>query len=432
MGLMYEIIYYIVELSKVYLITFGIFRCYQREYQGWVKIGTCMFCAILAVLLSVHPSNQTAMLVDFMIIGNVTILLKSRREFPFVLFGFLGISLIDAMNAGVVCKAMNISIDVLKSESLLRQKVNGFSLILVIGICLILQIRSKSEKSRPLQYSNSTIKSLLVVLIVVCLIGFYQTSAEVVYLDSPKSTIQRLMETNVITISLLVLCGVYIACITKQEYDKRTMDSYIQFVEQQKRYYEELLERNGNVRKIKHDIREHLGVIQTFILRGNINRALEYLNSVRGEIDGEGASIHTGNTVVDIVMSDTIAHHKEVQMKVRGSVPNKLNMADMDICILFSNLFRNAVEAVEKTAKKEICLDIQVQGSNLFIIETNAYEGERKFKKGHLSTSKENRDFHGLGTKSMEEVVRRYGGNLQFYVTDRFRVEIFLGNIISE
>ena len=81
---------------------------------------------------------------------------------------------------------------------------------------------------------------------------------------------------------------------------------------------------------------------------------------------------------------------------------------------LLSNLLDNSIEAVEKLDKdkRRINLKINKAGSNTFIALSNYVEKPVEIH-GHFSpTTKKDHTKHGYGMRSIEQIVRRYDGEM--------------------
>ena len=105
-------------------------------------------------------------------------------------------------------------------------------------------------------------------------------------------------------------------------------------------------------------------------------------------------------------------------------------MDTSDIYILFGNLMDNAIEAVQKlddVDKRVISINIHSENDIFIANISNYYAGEIALRADGLpDTTKLDRDFHGMGTKSANLIVDKYGGNLEFTADDG----IFAANIV--
>ncbi len=70
-------------------------------------------------------------------------------------------------------------------------------------------------------------------------------------------------------------------------------------------------------------------------------------------------------------------------------------------------------------------LTIKQKDGILLIHEENLFSGEAKKDGDILSTTKEDKANHGLGTKSMKKMVEKYKGEIEFLIQDNmFQVDV--------
>lgn len=105
-------------------------------------------------------------------------------------------------------------------------------------------------------------------------------------------------------------------------------------------------------------------------------------------------------------------------------------MEDSDIYALFGNILDNAIEATKTVTEEEkriISLTIGTTGDLLLIDSQNYYAGEVQFVDGLPQTSKENKEYHGFGTRSIKTLTEKYGGDLKISAENGiFRLSIML------
>ena len=96
---------------------------------------------------------------------------------------------------------------------------------------------------------------------------------------------------------------------------------------------------------VRHDLKNHLLVLSSFISRGEYERA-------RGYISGLGADIHsygdfcTGSTVLDALLCHKLSGFPVDRVSCRIDAGADLGrLSDRDICIIFGNIVDNAVNA---------------------------------------------------------------------------------------
>ena len=210
-----------------------------------------------------------------------------------------------------------------------------------------------------------------------------------------------------------------------------------EYLEMFKEYYAEQAKYISDVRKIKHDMQAHLIMLQHYLMRDEYEAAKRYLREITEyqPLDMQ-PPIDLGNNFVNAIVFATMNRSQNpILLEYNGELPEGIGIADYDLCILFSNLFSNCVEACEKLERTErmIELEIKQMESNLSIIVENPIEWAVDEKELGHGTSKDDKDFHGYGIGNIKSIVEKYRGSISFTTSkDRFRVKIKFSDIVKE
>ena len=92
-----------------------------------------------------------------------------------------------------------------------------------------------------------------------------------------------------------------------------------------------------------------------------------------------------------------------------------------DLIVMAGNLLDNAIEAVERledSEKRVVCLTVTARNSFILIHQENYYEGELTFVDGLPQTVKEDKQYHGFGMRSIRALIEKYGGDLHLEVQE--------------
>jgi len=126
--------------------------------------------------------------------------------------------------------------------------------------------------------------------------------------------------------------------------------------------------------------------------------------------------------------------NNDIKLKWRGRLPDKLKVSNMDLCIIFSNLLKNSVEALKKISEnieKKIEVEIKQLENNIIIKVKNPISGKVNIIDDKLITSKLDKNNHGFGSLNIKEAVNKYGGNIKYNISEEsFLVEIIFSDII--
>ena len=101
-------------------------------------------------------------------------------------------------------------------------------------------------------------------------------------------------------------------------------------------------------------------------------------------------------------------------------------MHDIDVCALMANLLDNALEACEKILESQPWIKLKIKKKNdmLLIYLSNCFNKNIE-KRNFFQSDKNNNQLHGWGMKSIEGVVKKYQGNMEYAILDSY-IEIFV------
>ena len=141
----------------------------------------------------------------------------------------------------------------------------------------------------------------------------------------------------------------------------------------------------------------------------------------------------TGSQVLDTLLAAKLFHCRKHGIRITCVADGKILgfMHVMDLCSLFGNALDNAVEnAVLIPEKEKRLIHLQVSERKGFVyirIENYCEEAVEKNPDGLISTTKQDRNRHGFGLKSIRHTAEKYGGTIRFEVRDNwFELEILI------
>ena len=113
-----------------------------------------------------------------------------------------------------------------------------------------------------------------------------------------------------------------------------------------------------------------------------------------------------------------------------------MELTTAEICSFFTNLLDNAIEASIKSKEKErqIRIVCRRKGRMLVVSISNPIEKGENYLKGQIiTTTKKDKNMHGLGMLSIENVIRGRDGYIKTDITgNKFQVIAYLNGFIDE
>lgn len=187
----------------------------------------------------------------------------------------------------------------------------------------------------------------------------------------------------------------------------------LELKEQQKQFDEQyyaLVEKsNRDMQILSHDFKNHLIQLDT---AENMEQVHEYIKSMYPTIQQFHSVNVSENKTLNTIISkyNSLCAVKGIEFKYNISASLSF-LENNDLTAILGNLLDNALESAEKCAKKRIALSIYSKNEKTTVLRiTNTCESAPVVKKGKLQTTKTDDAPHGLGLKSVESTVKKYGG----------------------
>lgn len=186
----------------------------------------------------------------------------------------------------------------------------------------------------------------------------------------------------------------------------------------EKQQFELLSNTNQLLRTWKHDLQQHLSVLEIMLKDNDYLSAQDYLNSIHTEIKQNIWQVQTGNHVLDAVLTSKLPKIQSEGICFTHSIflPEVLPLGNLELTSLMGNLFDNAIEACEKldsSSKKYITLDIKPFNKFLYINMVNSSNGDYHYNLAHQLLSAKQGIEHGIGLKRIQQIVTETEGFMQ-------------------
>ena len=169
--------------------------------------------------------------------------------------------------------------------------------------------------------------------------------------------------------------------------------------------------------KIRHDFKNYISCALKLSYEGNNTELTKYLESISEEKINEITSyVATKRAILGAVLNSKLSQAKNIGVDMQCYILSELeSIQDVDIGILLANIIDNAFEACEKNKiDSEVVLKTWAEAGYFFIELTNTVEIDVLAENPGLRTSKKNSEFHGVGLKSVKEIVEKYDGMINF------------------
>ena len=181
-------------------------------------------------------------------------------------------------------------------------------------------------------------------------------------------------------------------------------------------YYQGLQGQEDQVRRLRHDLRNHLTALQGLLARGQTEAADNYLKQLLDSEALHGRRRLCENETADVVLSVKAQAMEQAGVTARFgvSLPKDLPLAPTDLCALLGNALDNALEAARQTPEGWVSVRARADKGLLMLQVENSAPGlPVREKNGRFATTKADKSAHGFGLAGMEEIARRCCGTLE-------------------
>lgn len=205
------------------------------------------------------------------------------------------------------------------------------------------------------------------------------------------------------------------------------------------RRVEDIEQLYDGIRRIKHEMKNHLTNIKGLAQNGCYEDMEKYISCIDESMNLFNLTIHTGNPVTDIILNDRqkSAVQQGISFQSDFICPAREACNVYDIGIIVSNLLQNALEACAKMADGPKYIRLSGRQRNKFYVihVSNSFEGEIYFDKytGLPLTTKgkscsDGAPFlHGIGLSNVRREAEKYGGSVDIQVKNKeFHVTVLL------
>lgn len=310
----------------------------------------------------------------------------------------------------------------------LTTKKEFYSIMIIFSVLVIMTlINRKKIFFIDTTYLSSFQLSLFILFFFALeiLISYFLT--DIIY---PNTTAYKLLFAFFLLCMILIFIFVSISALQKKNLYVLKDKWNQEMLEHQKEYYLTLLEKDQAMRKFKHDLNNHFFVLKSYAKEGDTDKVNSYLTSLIGAYEDTIVLPNTDNHLFNIILSDLYQHYQrnDIQVELEGEFPKQTMLSELDFCTLFSNVLKNAFEAVIELENSHPTIHIKVftiDGYHSFQIKNRTKNKLLKSEDGHVLSTKKGKN-RGIGLKNVLAVVEKYDGRMEMKEENGF----FICNII--
>ena len=242
-------------------------------------------------------------------------------------------------------------------------------------------------------------------------------------------------------IALCIFAGEAALIYFWQKYRILLAERQKHFVEEQqvkamKKRLEEAENFYGSIRKVRHEMKNHMANIKGLAGAGEYGEIEEYVRRMDETMQELEYKYVTGNAVTDVIINDKCRRAEKAGIRFDADFRYGGEIPVFDLGIILNNLLDNAIEACEKLepGKGFIRLTLKRKKQFLLLNVENSFDDAVPISKGSSLPPTTKQSIlpgiiteHGIGLENVRDIAERYFGGVNIKVKgDVFHVTVML------
>ena len=192
----------------------------------------------------------------------------------------------------------------------------------------------------------------------------------------------------------------------------------------------------GSIRKVRHEMKNHMANIKGLAGAGEYGEIEEYVRRMDETMQELEYKYVTGNAVTDVIINDKCRRAEKAGIRFGADFRYGGEIPVFDMGIILNNLLDNAIEACEKLepGKGFIRLSLKRKKQFLILYVENSFDGAVPVSKGSSLPPTTKQSIlpgiiteHGIGLENVRDIAERYFGGVNIKVKgDVFHVTVML------
>lgn len=307
------------------------------------------------------------------------------------------------------------------------QIIYDYIYLVVVSAVLLLSasIYKKRRKSKLTEFLNGKINVLLIVtaffewwiIVYFQSIGFENTGSYMFFYNLLFAGCSLLLMFIVVVLSMY-------RNAEREMYLKKLHDAAMDAE------YAKIKTEYNNKSKEMHDLKHQINTLDGYLQKAHYVEAKEFLTEMSQELFDKSRCIRawSGCPLIDMMLDS-----KEKKAAGQGIImdidvpPVENPLSERDMSILLGNILDNAIEAAEKTDRNQRKIYVKIfSKGNLFGISVENSSAQMPvIQNDRLISTKEDSEKHGWGMLSIQSIVDKYGGQIEYNYDDQiFKINI--------
>ena len=214
--------------------------------------------------------------------------------------------------------------------------------------------------------------------------------------------------------SVLIIIKFYQEIKNNQEKDYLRISMKKQ-IEDMRIHLERVEELYDEMRAMRHDIGNHLTVVERLAETGNTEELSDYINEWKIRFFELQPQIKSGNAVTDLILSEYNAKcaRENIPFECSFKYPGTIGINPFDMCVILSNALQNAFDASCKMKAAHISISSVIQNNLTIINIKNKMQNELILNEEGIPYTTKSESGHGYGLRNIRSIAQKYKGDIE-------------------
>ena len=393
-------------------VTVSLFHL-ERRKSAWPYLLSALVCIVLGAgdhaMLAMQDTlpdliwTTLSLLMPFVCMA----LIFRRRGLLKAMLVSFGYTFVDALRYFMLLLFFRYDFD---NQNPPLEMLVGF--IVNVGVCLLAFVLLTHYGKKHVISLYVTRNASILFLLVVFTVAIFVTS---MLIFTSSNTAIRQLEFAFVMINIPILAVTIAFALYTISQMRVQSERYREQLSMQVRKFEWMEQMNDDLRVFCHDFPKKMRPLILYIDEDKPEEARAMAQQFTDFVATRGERFHTGNYRFDTVLfcEQQLALKDDICLDVPfDTVFPKDGIDPDDIYTIFPNALDNAIEACRKvTGERVISLHTRIANGTVYVTIRNPVAGSVKEKYGDLQTTKEDKEHHGFGLRSIRKAAGKYGEN---------------------
>lgn len=397
----------------------------NSRYNSKLYWGVWSIFAVFYMLVIQLQLGSIVMAIYGIVSMQIISIFYQKRKFKFfyTLFFYLYLLIIDICSIPLISMVLNVNTQEVVLNTYIRIATPIISGIIMLGsVRLIVDCFSATDIDKISKRINIIFFSVLTCEGIILLYGLL--------LSSKKDINSSYFLLSLIFLMAFDVLGVYLYRLINIESKlKKELSLSKQKDELEYKHLKLLQEEYDKSRKVLHDIKNHVLMLEKLSVSSNKEMPQEYIDDLMKKIDSSTCTFKSKSKIITVLLSEKISTAKKENITFSlqvQEIPFEI-ISDLDWVTILGNILDNAIESCIRAPMNERSINLYIHKyQNMIIIRLEntmvkkpEIENERflSSKEGHL----------GVGLSNVKETVEKYGGDLNLnYGENSFKTRIII------